>query len=329
MKVGELLLEAGLVDAEQIEAAMKNRDGLRLGSALIAARAVEPDVVARTLAQQLGVPPARSADLISPDPAARAAVPLALCKRLWALPYALHGSGSVRVLEVAMRDPEDQRAIDELNRRRHAHRRPHRPRAPAARGAAPARRLPAVPADQLPPSRGAGGNLGLDLDERVPRNPAQGRRGAARTSWSPPTTPVGGVAGAVPAAAPGAATPPLPPLQYDNTPANAVVTKALKWAGILVAIVALGFVALRFKKCMTPTTKAVGTHYDSTHLAVGIDFPESKWRVSFDRPVVGGARAEYFYRGGVPEAPVVAMVLTRGPAEDIGDAARRVLEDLG
>ena len=79
---------------------------------------------------------------------------------------------------------------------------------------------------------------------------------------------------------------------------------------------------------MTATTKAVGTHYDSTHLAVGIDFPESRWRVSFDRPVVGGARAEYFYRGGVPEAPVVAMIVTRGPAEEIGEAARRVLEDL-
>lgn len=41
-------------------------------------------------------------------------MPRALCKRRWALPYALHGSGGVRVLEVAMRDPEDQRAINEL-----------------------------------------------------------------------------------------------------------------------------------------------------------------------------------------------------------------------
>lgn len=330
MKIGELLLEAGLVEAHQIEAALHNKEGLRLGSALIAARAIEPDVIARTLAQQIGVPPAKSADLVTIDPAARAMVPDALCKRLWALPYAVHGTGTVRVLEVAMRDPEDQGAINELKI--------------AAGMRIDARVAPELllrealhPRTELPASTGRvagpgpGGELELELDDRVPRGPGHGRRGTQR-SPGPSTVPPLGVplaagATALPGAAPG--QPPLPPLVYDNTTTAGTVTRILKWVLIIAALVAVGYVVLRFKQCMTPTTKSVGTHYDSKLLGLGIDFPDQAgWRVSFNTVKVGAAKSEFFYRGGVPELPVVAMLLIRGPAEEVGTAARRAFTDL-
>ncbi len=330
MKIGELLLEAGLVDADQIEAALRNREGMRLGSALIAIRAVEPDVVARTLAQQLGVPPAKSADVVGADAAARQLVPEALQKRLWALPYAVHGSGTLRVLEVAMRDPEDQGAINELKiaagMRIDARVVPELLLREALN---PRAEIPAA-SSSGPPGAGAGsGGLELELDDRALRGGSHGRRGAAYVRATgatapPPLNPSPG-AGTVA----GATTAPLPPLVYDNTTTASTVNKVLKWIMILAALAAVAYVALRFKKCMTPTTRSVGSHYDSKLLGLGIDFPDGAgWRVSFKTVDTGTARSEFFYRGGVPEMPVVAMLMVRGPAEDVATAARRAFVDL-
>lgn len=332
MRIGDLLLEAQLVTAEQIAHALAHSEGLRLGSALIATRAVEPDVVARALAQQLGVPPAKSSDLIDPDPAARAAVPDALQKRLYALPYKVHGGGAMRVLEVAMRDPENQGAINELGL--------------AAGMKIDARVAPEVllkealyPRTELPPSAFEGpsagaasedGGLELDLD-RVKRptdgsGAVHGRRGQ---SYVRPTHPPAS-AGATGGATGGPTAPPLPPLQYDSSPAGPQIGQLVKWLFILGMLAVVVFVGLRFKKCITSTTKAVGTHYDSKLLGLGIDFPDGQgWRVAPDLKVqFGASRSEYFYRGGVPEVPVVTMVLARGPADDVGAAAQRALADL-
>lgn len=351
MKIGELLLEAGLVDEAQIEAALENREGLRLGSALIAARVVEPDVIARTLAQQLGVPPVKSADLVSPSAVARAMVPDALCKRLWAVPYAVHGAGNLRVLEVAMRDPENQGAINELKiaagmridarvapellLREALHPRADLSSAPAATPTTGRMAL-------ITPTRGSAAmstdddaepGPDLELDDRA-RGPALARRAIPRQSAAPanaagitPTTPPRGLTPAA-ATAPGATTVPLPPLQYDETSGGAIAGKIFKWVFILAMLAAAGYVILRFKKCMTPTTKAVGTHYDSKLLGLGIDFPDAGWRVSFNKMQSGDGKMEFFYRGGVPEMPVVAMALGRGPADDLANAARRIFEDL-
>lgn len=341
MRIGDLLLEAQLVTTEQIDHALAHSDGLRLGSALIHTRAVEPDVVARALAQQLGVPPAKEADLIRPDPAARAVVPDALQKRLYALPYKVHGAGAVRVLEVAMRDPENQASINELHL--------------AAGMKIDARVAPEVllkealypraelPPDDLPPpsafegpTGGAppeDGGLELDLDrvKRPSEGPpvAGGRRG---TAYSRPTHPpaYAGATGA-PTTGPGGATaPPLPPLQYDSSPPGQAVGQVVKLVVIAGMIGLVIFAGVKFKKCFVSTTKSVGTHYDSKLLSLGIDFPDGQgWRVAPELKVdMGASRSEYFYRGGVPEAPVVTMVLARGPADDVGAAAQRALVDL-
>jgi hypothetical protein len=334
MRIGDLLLEAQLVTAEQIDHALAHSDGLRLGSALIHARAVEPDVVARALAQQLGVPPAKEADLIRPDPAARAVVPDALQKRLYALPYKVHGAGAVRVLEVAMRDPENQAAINELHL--------------AAGMKIDARVAPEVllkealyPRADLPPelppdsafegpAAGAApedGGLELDLDRvKRPTDGAaatHGRRGAAayQRTTHPPASATGPG---------GAAAPPLPPLQYDASPPGQAVGQVVKLLLIVGVVGLVGFAGWKFKKCFVSTTKPVGTHYDSKLLGLGIDFPDGQgWRVAPDLKVqMGQSRSEYFYRGGIPEAPVVTLVLARGPADDVGTAAQRALVDL-
>lgn len=338
MRIGELLLEAQLVTEDQIEQALAHSDGLRLGSALIASRAVEPDVVARALAQQLGVPPAKTADLITIDPSVRAVVPDALQKRLFAVPFKVHGAGAVRVLEVAMRDPENQAAINELHL--------------AAGMKIDARVAPEVilkealyPRAELPPPsafEGPGnepaddGGLELDLD-RVkrptgPQGSGHGRRGSAYLRPTHPPASAGATGGPTAGAGTGpggAAAMPLPPLQYEHDDTGKKVGQIFKLLFALGAIAAVVFVGLRFKKCMTSTTSPVGTHYDSKILGVGIDFPDAGWRVAPQLKVnVGAARSEYFYRGGVPEAPVVTMVLARGPADDVGVTAQRALVDL-
>jgi hypothetical protein len=339
MRIGDLLLEAQLVTVEQIDHAIAHSDGLRLGSALVANRAVEPDAVARALAQQLGVPPVKSADLINLDPAARAAVPDALQKRLYALPYRLHGSGAHRVVEVAMRDPENQGAINELGLAcgmkidaRIA------PEILLREALYPRSELPPASAFEHPSAGAASDDGGLELDlDRVKRptdgtGASHGRRGNAYMSsrTNRPTGNPPAAAGAPGAPAPAGAAPPLPPLQYETATPGRAVGQVFKLVFALAAIAFVVFVGLRFKKCMTSTTKSVGTHYDSKLLGLGIDFPdEAGWRVAPDLKVqLGSARSEYFYRGGVPEVPVVTMVLARGPADQLATAAQAALTDL-
>ncbi len=328
MRIGDLLLEAQLVTEEQIQQAQAHSDGLRLGSALIANRAVEPDVVARALAQQLGIPPAKTADLLAPEPAARAAVPEALQKRLFALPYKVHGAGTTRVLEVALRDPENQAAINELK--------------VVSGMRIDARVAPEVlikealfPRAELPPPsafEGPDGDAppdvgGLELDlDRVKRPsdapPPRGRRNSAYPRSTRPPASTGGTGGPTPV--------PLPPLQYDEPAPGKAIGSAIKVLFLLGTVALVVFVGIRFKKCITSTTQSVGTHYDSKLLGLGIDFPDGAgWRVAPELKVqLGAARSEYFYRGGVPEVPVVTMVLARGPADDAGAAAQRALADL-
>lgn len=302
-RLGELLLEAELVTTADIEAALASRPDLRLGSALIAAGAVDPDVVARTLAQQHGVPPARARDVVEPDPAARAAVPVGLQRRLCAVPYAVHGVGPDRILEVAMRDPTDRAALHEL-RLASGMRIDARvaPELLIREAVTPRTELPAAPAGEL------------ELAD-VPRE-AHAHRSLRRTPYTSP-----------PRNQPATAE---PPLTYEPAGSGALAGKLIKWALVLLSVVAVVYVGVRFKKCVTSTTRSVGTHYDSRLLDLGVDFPEGAgWRVAPTFKVdLGKARAEYFYRGGVPEAPVVAMVLTRGPAEDAAAAAERALVDL-
>jgi hypothetical protein len=113
-RFGDLLIREGLVDESQVAHARAQCPDVRLGSALIITRAVPADVINRALAQHLGVTPLKLSALEDADPAARALIPPAVARRLHAIAIAVMDANPGRALLVAMRDPNDLSAIDEL-----------------------------------------------------------------------------------------------------------------------------------------------------------------------------------------------------------------------
>jgi len=108
--LGELLLASGAISPTTLERALNaQRDsGVRLGELLVRMQATSEEVVYRALARQLGLtftPPP-----LHPDPAALRMVSGAFARSRRCLPLALLG----RALQVAMQDPLDLRALDDL-----------------------------------------------------------------------------------------------------------------------------------------------------------------------------------------------------------------------
>lgn len=109
--LGALLLEEGLLTADQLEAAVDSQreSGLPLGQVLIEQGVVTEAQLVRALGEQIGVP---FIDLteVGVDPAAVAAVPEYLIKRYTLLPVAFDDGKLV----VAMADPANVLAVDDL-----------------------------------------------------------------------------------------------------------------------------------------------------------------------------------------------------------------------
>ncbi|HEY8484563.1 MAG TPA: ATPase, T2SS/T4P/T4SS family [Longimicrobiales bacterium] len=107
--LGQLLLAAGAVSPERLEEALEEQRHTRerLGELLVR-RGVSPEAIARALAAQLRLPYAQPP--IVPEPAALGLVDRALALRLRVVPIAL----GERTLRVAMADPLDVRAVDDL-----------------------------------------------------------------------------------------------------------------------------------------------------------------------------------------------------------------------
>jgi type IV pilus assembly protein PilB len=107
--IGQLLLLSGAVTPEVLEAAIEEqrRTRERLGEILVR-RGVEPESVARALSVQLRLPYAEAP--LDPEAAALTLVDAGLATRLRVVPLAADD----RVVRVAMVDPLDARAIDDL-----------------------------------------------------------------------------------------------------------------------------------------------------------------------------------------------------------------------
>jgi type IV pilus assembly protein PilB len=107
--LGRVLVESGAVSDAQIQAALEEQRETRerLGGILVR-RGVDPEAVARALARQLRL--AYAPPPLRPEPSALALVPRALALRLALLPLA----ATARTLRVAMADPLDASAIDDL-----------------------------------------------------------------------------------------------------------------------------------------------------------------------------------------------------------------------
>jgi type IV pilus assembly protein PilB len=115
-KLGQMLLAQGLVDPERLESALAEqaRSGGRLGAVLIRLGALAEEDLVRALAAQLRVPVARiRGKRVHPDVLAR--VPLELAEKYRCLPLLLRDEPGGRVLTLALEDPSDREALEELS----------------------------------------------------------------------------------------------------------------------------------------------------------------------------------------------------------------------
>jgi len=114
-KLGELLVERGIIDREQLHEALsvQRRNGVRLGVALMRLGHLAEDALTQTLSDLLRVP---TIDLegLEPDLAAVDVVSARFAAEHDLFPVRLHREGGRTTLTVAMSDPTDVRALDEL-----------------------------------------------------------------------------------------------------------------------------------------------------------------------------------------------------------------------
>lgn len=112
--LGQLLLGAGAVTREQLTTALRQQViyGARLGTNLLELGLVDHDQVAAALGRLHRAPAALASHLAGADPRARTRVPAALCAELVALPLGFAGDRLV----VCMRDPGNSAEVATLAR---------------------------------------------------------------------------------------------------------------------------------------------------------------------------------------------------------------------
>lgn len=117
-RLGDILCDAGLVDAETLRAARAEqaRTGRRLGETLVRRGAVREADLVRTLARRLGVPGAHLEGKAI-DPEVLALLPGEVAVRLACLPLFTRREEVAEVLFLGMEDPGDLAAIEEASRR--------------------------------------------------------------------------------------------------------------------------------------------------------------------------------------------------------------------
>ena len=121
-KLGELLVESGLLDPDGLRAALaeQRRWGRPLGRTLVEMRVITEEALVDVLAKQLLVPTVEL-DKIQIPAAVLDLVPAELAERHHLIPFAQPS----KFLDVAMADPTDAGIIDELRIRTQLNIRPH------------------------------------------------------------------------------------------------------------------------------------------------------------------------------------------------------------
>ncbi|QRK10157.1 general secretion pathway protein GspE [Archangium violaceum] len=114
-RIGELLLERGAITAAQLEAALhaQQRTHQRLGAALVSLGAITEKTLAHALSEALGVP-VMDLTARTPDWSAIHLLRPRFCEQHELFPVALETLGGRRLLVVAMADPLDSAAIQEM-----------------------------------------------------------------------------------------------------------------------------------------------------------------------------------------------------------------------
>jgi type IV pilus assembly protein PilB len=114
-KIGELLLQAGLIDEFQLQSALgqQQRWGGRLGRALVQLGFIDEGELIRVLSGVLGVPVARLADK-RPSPETLDLLPVELAEKHSCLPLFTKREGGGNTLYLGIEDPSDLAVQDEL-----------------------------------------------------------------------------------------------------------------------------------------------------------------------------------------------------------------------
>ncbi len=114
-RLGELLLERGVIDEDQLASALayQRQWGHRLGSALVAKGFVSEARLCTVLGEALGIP---VVDLSKhpADPRAARLLDQRLCQSHELVPIALSTQGNRKILTCAMTDPMDMAVVDEI-----------------------------------------------------------------------------------------------------------------------------------------------------------------------------------------------------------------------
>jgi hypothetical protein len=114
-RIGEILMERGAITPEQLEAGLKaqRQTQQRLGATLVSQGLITEPMLVQALSEALGIP---VVDLrtATPDWAAVHLVRARFCEQHEMVPYALESVGGRRQLVVAMTDPLNQSAIEEV-----------------------------------------------------------------------------------------------------------------------------------------------------------------------------------------------------------------------
>jgi type II secretion system (T2SS) protein E len=116
-KIGELLLESGVINPEQIRKALGKQQrtrarGVRLGSVIVTLGFASLPEVAKALARQANLP---FVELPEIPPEVRALVPLEFQIEHRLVPFRLEREGRGERLHVAVDDPSDLRPVEELS----------------------------------------------------------------------------------------------------------------------------------------------------------------------------------------------------------------------
>ncbi len=114
-RLGEILMERGLIDSDQLNAALAHQRqwGMRLGTALVAKGFVAEGTLTRVLSESLGFPMVDLSKVVV-DSKALALVPRRTCEQHDVLPLALKEEKGRKILLLAMADPLNVAVVDEI-----------------------------------------------------------------------------------------------------------------------------------------------------------------------------------------------------------------------
>jgi hypothetical protein len=114
-RLGEILLERRMINMDQLNRALVHHRqfGIRLGSSLVAMGLLNEDAITRVLSESLRIP---MADLsrLKPDPNALAVLDVTTCEKYHVFPVRIRGKDKAKTLILAMADPLNIAAIDEI-----------------------------------------------------------------------------------------------------------------------------------------------------------------------------------------------------------------------